>query len=70
MKKKAKKFDPFKLTAKEADELAVEIGSKVREICDNAAEEINKILSKYKMKASLSINLEPNLKSSKDNLNK
>lgn len=54
-----KKINPIKLTNEEIDQLSIELGSKVREICDNAAERANKILSKYGMLAKIAISIEP-----------
>lgn len=56
---KKKKFDVNKLNNKKVDLLAVDLGERVRDICDTAAEEINEILSSYGMKAKIAIAFEP-----------
>lgn len=53
--KDKKIFNINKLSPKEADDLSIQIGSEVREICDKAAVEVNSILSLYGMSAKISI---------------
>lgn len=48
-------FDINKLSAEAADQLSQSLGAKVREICDKACEEANKILNVYSMKAQMQI---------------
>lgn len=52
-------FDINKLSPEDADRLSNEIGAKVREICDAACTEANKILNIYGMKALMEIAIAP-----------
>lgn len=48
-------FDINKLNAEAAEQLSNSLGEKVREICDKACAEANKILNVYSMKAQMQI---------------
>lgn len=54
----AKKIDISKMTPLEADALSVEVGNKIREICDKAVKEANQILNIYSMQAKMAIVVE------------
>jgi hypothetical protein len=50
LSERVRKVDVTKMTPEEVDRLSVQIGSKVRQICDEAANKINAILDIYGMK--------------------
>lgn len=56
LSERVRKIDITKMTPDEVDNLSVQIGSKVRQICDEAADRINAILTVYGMeKAKIAI---------------
>ena len=58
MVNRERKVDVNKLSTEEADQLGVQIGDKVRGICDEAALKINQILGVYGMSAKIAIAFE------------
>lgn len=52
---RVRKVDVTKMSPVEVDNLSVQIGSKVREICDEASLKVNAILAVYGMKAKIAI---------------
>lgn len=52
---RVRKVDVSKMNPEEVDRLSVQIGAKVREICDEAARKANAILAIYGMKAKIAI---------------
>jgi hypothetical protein len=52
-----RQIDPEKLSDEQIQQLSDQIGGKLREICDKACEEANRILSVYNMKARMQIEL-------------
>ncbi len=55
LKDRARKVDVSKMSPEEVDNLSIQIGSKVRDICDEAANKANAILEIYGMKAKIAI---------------
>lgn len=55
LKDRERKVDVKALSSEQADQLSEQIGTKVREICDEAAGRINSILAIYGMSAKLQI---------------
>jgi hypothetical protein len=54
-----RKVDVEKLSIDEADQLSEQIGTRTREICDDAANKINAILNIYGLQAKIAIAIEP-----------
>jgi hypothetical protein len=52
-----RQIDPEKLSDEQIQQLSDQIGGKLREICDKACEEANRILSVYNMQARMQIEL-------------
>lgn len=70
LKERKRSIDISKLTIEEAEGIANQVGTKTREILDEAADKINKVLNIYSMKAKIAIVLEPlESKPSENNLN-
>lgn len=55
LNERVRKVDVSKMTPEEVDRLSVQIGAKVREICDEASAKANAILGIYGMKAKIAI---------------
>lgn len=55
LKDRKRSFDISKLSPQDMDNLSVQIGEKVRNICDEAAAKVNAILSIYSMSAKIAI---------------
>ena len=53
LKERERKVDVSKLTPEQLSALEAQIGGKMREICDKACEEANRILAVYGMKAKM-----------------
>lgn len=53
--KKAQKMDVDSLSQDQVDALGVELGVKLRDICDNTAKKVNSILKAYGMTAKIAI---------------
>lgn len=61
-----RKIDISKLPSEEVDLISKQIGEKIKEICDKACEEANKILAIYGMKSKMQIVIDhPDLKKEK-----
>lgn len=58
LEKRKRHFNINNLSQEEAESLSNDIGAKVREICDKAVLEANKILNVYNMKAQMQIVIE------------
>lgn len=55
LSERVRKVDVSKMSAEQVDQLSVQIGSKVRDLCDEAAAKINAVLAVYGMKAKIAI---------------
>lgn len=55
LEQRERKLDLSKMSIEEVDNLSAQIGEKVRMICDETAEKVNKILSVYGMTAKIAI---------------
>lgn len=59
LKDRKRSIDINKLTIEQAEEISQQVGEKVRFICDDAVEKMNRILNIYGMKAKIAIAFEP-----------
>lgn len=57
LKDRERKVDVENMSIEQVDQLSVQIGEKVRGICDEAADKINAILAIYGMSAKIQIAL-------------
>lgn len=55
MVERERKVDLSKMTIEEADNISIQIGERVRQICDEAAEKTNSILKIYGMSCKIAI---------------
>jgi hypothetical protein len=56
--KRERKLDINKLSPEQVDVVSKQIGEKIKQICDKAAEEANTLLNVYGMKAKMQIFIE------------
>jgi hypothetical protein len=55
LRNRERKVDISKMSTESVDNLSTQIGDKVRQICDEAAEKVNAILKIYGMSAKMAI---------------
>ena len=63
-----RKIDIETLSPEQVDQLSVQIGAKVRGICDDAAGQINRILAVYGMSAKIAIEFDQKPNKLKDKI--
>jgi len=67
LKDRERSFDISKLTAADAERLSQQLGEKVREICDKACNEANRLLNIFGLSAQMQIVIDQKDKLTKKN---